>query len=359
MASRKASKMRLAAYSSNDRKNAGIDQAEAVAVMLEKYEIVKDMFFGFDYSAGLQGGPKGRLAVMAGAIEWILESQRKAAEKESSAEAKKQAHKRYSDAVLNLSKAFALAASSDDAKVIRDEVGFFQAIRAALVKSVGTKKKTEDIDLAVQQIISRAVISTEIIDILQAAGMQSQDISILSDEFLAELQGMEQKNLALEALKKLINGEIKSKLSSRVVKTKAFSVRLAEAINRYHTNALTTAQVIDELIALAKEIRAEMELRGKDGLSEDEVAFYEALSENDSAVDVMGDTKLKLIAHELLQSVRSNATIDWHHSEMARAKIRVAVRRILRKYGYPPDLQSAAIQTVLEQAEAFSEKWAA
>ena len=349
----------LAAYSSNDRKNAGIDQAEAVAVMLEKYEIVKDMFFGFDYSAGLQGGPKGRLVVMAGAIEWILEAQRKAAEKESSAEAKKQAHKRYSDAVLNLSKAFALAASSDDAKVIRDEVGFFQAIRAALVKSVGTKKKTVDIDLAVQQIINRAVISTEIIDILQAAGMQSQDLSILSDEFLAELQGMEQKNLALEALKKLINGEIKSKLSSRVVKTKAFSVRLAEAINRYHTNALTTAQVIDELITLAKEIRAEMEQRGKDGLSEDEVAFYEALSENDSAVDVMGDTKLKLIAHELLQSVRSNATIDWHHSEMARAKIRVAVRRILRKYGYPPDLQSAAIQTVLEQAEAFSEKWAA
>ena len=349
----------LADYSSNDRKNAGIDQAEAVAVMLEKYEIVKDMFFGFDYSAGLQGDPIGRLAVMAGAIEWILESQRKAAEKESSTEAKKQAHKRYPDAVLNLSKAFALAAASDEAKVIRDEVGFFQAIRAALVKSVGTKKKTEDIDIAVQQIISRAVISTEIIDILQAAGMQSQDISILSDEFLAELQGMEKKNLALEALKKLINGEIKSKLSSRVVKTKAFSVRLAEAINRYHTNALTTAQVIEELIALAKEIRAEMELRGKDGLSEDEVAFYEALSENDSAVDVMGDTKLKLIAHELLQSVRSNATVDWHHSEMARAKIRVSVKRILKKYGYPPDLQSAAIQTVLEQAEAFSEKWAA
>ncbi|MDB4068600.1 type I restriction endonuclease subunit R [Pseudomonadales bacterium] len=349
----------LGNYSGGDKSKTGIDQAEAIAVMIEKYEIVKDMFFGFDYSAWLQDEAKDRLAVMAGAMEWILEAQRKAAEAESSTEAKKQAHKRYSDAVLNLSKAFALAASSDDAKVIRDEVGFFQAIRAALVKSVGTKKKTKDNDLAVQQIISRAVISTEIIDILQAAGMQSQDISILSDEFLAEIQGMEKKNLALEALKKLINGEIKSKLSSRVVKTKAFSDRLAEAINRYHTNALTTVQVIEELIALAKEIRAEMELRGKDGLSEDEVAFYEALSENDSAVDVMGDTKLKLIAHELLQSVRSNATIDWHHSEMARAKIRVAVKRILKKYGYPPDLQSAAIQTVLQQAEAFSEKWAA
>ena len=159
-----------------------------------------------------------------------------------------------------------------------------------------------------QQIISRAVISTEIIDILQAAGMQSQDISILSDEFLAEIQGMEKKNLALEALKKIIDGEIKSKLSLRFVKTKTFSERLTQAINRDHTNELTTAQVIEELIALAKEIRAEMEQRGKDGMTEDEVAFYEALSENDSAVGVMGDKKLKLIANELLHSVRSNAT---------------------------------------------------
>ena len=181
----------LAAYSSNDRKNTGINQAEAIAVMLEKYEIVKDMFFGFDYSAGLRGEPKDRLAVMAGAMEWILEAQRKAAEKETSEDAKKQAHRRYSDAVLNLSKAFALAASSDEAKAIRDEVGFFQAIRAALVKSTGTKKKTKDDELAVQQIISRAVISTEIIDILEAAGMGLQDIAILSDEFLAEIQGME------------------------------------------------------------------------------------------------------------------------------------------------------------------------
>jgi len=349
----------LGNYSGGDRGKTGINQAEAIAVMLEKYEVVKDMFFGFDYAAGLQGEAKDRLAVMAGAMEWILEAQRKAAEHESSDEAKKQAHKRYSDAVLNLSKAFALAASSDDAKVIRDEVGFFQAIRAALVKSVGTKKKTKDNDLAVQQIISRAVISTEIIDILQAAGMESQDISILSDEFLAEIQGMEKKNLALEALKKLINGEIKSKLSSRVVKTKAFSDRLAEAINRYHTNALTTAQVIEELIKLAKEIRSEIEDIGKDGLSADEVAFYEALAENDSAVDVMGDAKLKIIANEVLQSVRANATVDWYHSDMARAKIRVAVKRILKKYGYPPDLELEAIQTVLQQAELLSKKWAA
>jgi len=349
----------LGSYSGGDKSNTGISQADAIAVMLEKYEIVKDMFFGFDYLPGLQGEAKDRLAVMAGAMEWILEAQRKVAEKETSKDAKKQAHRRYSDAVLNLSKAFALAASSDEAKVIRDEVGFFQAIRAVLIKSVGSKNNGKDNDLAVQQIISRAVISTEIIDILQAAGMESQDISILSDEFLKEIQGMEKKNLALEALKKLINGEIKSKLNSRVVKTKAFSERLAESINRYHLNALTTAQVLEELIKLAKEIRAEMENRGKDGLSEDEVAFYEALSENDNAVYLMGDAKLKLIAHELLQSVRSNATVDWQQSEMARAKIRVAVKRILKKYGYPPDLETEAIKVVLQQAEASSQKWAA
>ncbi len=347
----------LVDYSNNDRKNVGIDQKQAVDVMMEKYQIVKDMFFGFDYAAGLHGQPKARLVVLAGAMEWILESQRRAAEKESSDKAKKQAHKRYCDAVLNLSRAFALAASSDAARDIIDEVGFFQAIRAALVKSVGGGKKTKDDDFAVQQIINRAVISTEIIDILQAAGMQSPDISVLSDEFLNEMRGIDKKNLAIEALKKLLHGEIKSKLSTRVVKTKAFSERLTEAINRYHTNALTTAQVIEDLIDLAKEIRAEIEQRGKDGLSEDEIAFYEALAENNSAVELMGDKKLKLIAHEVLQSVRSNATVDWHHSEMARAKMRVAVRRILKAHGYPPDLQPEAVQVVLQQAEALADKW--
>ena len=204
-------KTALAAYSDKDKKNAGIDQAEAIAVMLEKYEIVRNMFFGFDYRVGLAGEPKDRLSVMAGAMEWILASQQKAAKRETAAEAKRQAHRRYSDAVLALSKGFALVSASDEAKEIRDEVGFFQAIRTALVKSTDGKKTARDDDFAVQQIINRAVISTEIIDILQAAGMQSQDISILSDEFLSELQGMEKKNLAIEALRRLINGEIQFK----------------------------------------------------------------------------------------------------------------------------------------------------
>jgi type I restriction enzyme, R subunit len=352
-------KSALSQYSEGDQRQAGIDQADAVTVMLEKYEVVKDMFHGFDYIRGTQGEPQVLLTVMAEAMEWVLEMQRKAAELETTAEAKKLAHKRYPDAVLALSRAFALAAASDDAKEIRDEVGFFQTIRAALVKSVGGgSKKSSDAEIAVQQIISRAVVSTEIVDIMAAAGVGSQDISILSDEFLAEMRGHDKKNLALEALRKLINGEIKTRERSNIVKSRAFSERLEAAINRYHSNALTTVEVIEELIALAKEIRAEMERGEVEGLSVDEIAFYDALAENRSALEVMGDEQLRVIAHELLDRVKANATIDWHHRENARAKIRVLVKRILRKFGYPPDLEESAIQTVLQQAESFSAMWA-
>jgi len=211
----------------------------------------------------------------------------------------------------------------------------------------------------VQQIVSRAVASTEIVDILQAAGVEAPDISILSDEFLAEIQGMEKKNLAMEALRKLINGEVRSRSRVNVVQTKAFSDRLEDAIARYHTNAITTAQVIQELIDLAKDIRAARMRGEEEGLSEDEIAFYDALAENESAVDVIGDDQLRVIAHELLNSLKNNVSVDWEHRENARAKMRVLVKRILRKHGYPPDLQDAAVQTVLQQAEVLSARWAA
>ena len=239
----------LGQYSKQDQKHAGIDEAQAVAVLLEKYEIVRDMFHGFDYLSGLTGTPQERLAVMAGAIEWILDRQQQAAAQETSKDGKKQAHRRFSDAVLALSKAFALAGASDEARAIRDEVGFFQTIRAALVKSVpGTGKTGAEKDFAIQQIVSRAVVSTEIVDILAAAGVTTPDISILSDEFLAEMQGMEKKNLAMEALRKLLNGQIRSRSQANVVQTRTFSERLEEAVARYHSNAITTAQVIQELI---------------------------------------------------------------------------------------------------------------
>ncbi|WP_019562238.1 type I restriction endonuclease subunit R [Caldimonas manganoxidans] len=348
----------LAQYSPRDREHTGIDERDAIAVMMEKYEVVRDMFHGFDYRAALEGSPQARLAMMAGAIEWILDKQQQWAAQEATPQGKKAAHRRFGDAVLALSKAYALASASDEARQIREEVGFFQAIRAALVKSsTGSGVTQQERELAIQQIVSRAVVSTEIVDILKASGLKSPDISILSDEFLAEVQQLEQKNLALEALKKLINDGIRSRAKVNVVQTRAFSERLEAAVARYHANAITTAEVLQELIQLARDIRAARQRGEEQGLSEEEIAFYDALAENDSAVQVMGDEKLRVIAHELLVSLRDNVSVDWAHRESARARMRVLVKRILRKYGYPPDLQDAAVRTVLAQAEAWAERW--
>ena len=351
-------KSALQQYSKNDQENTGVDEAQAIAVMMEKYEVVRDMYHGFDYVTALDGTPQERLAMMAGAIEWILNLQQELAEKEKTKEGKKDAHRRYQDAVLALSKAFALASASDKAREIREEVGFFQAIRAALVKSsTGSGATRQERELAIQQIVSRAVVSTEIVDILAAAGINSPDISVLSDEFLAEVQQMEKKNLAMEALRKLINDSIRSRSKANVVQTKAFSKRLEDAVARYHANAITTTEVLQELIQLAKDIRAARQRGEEAGLSDEEIAFYDALAENESAVQMMGDDKLKLIAHELLMSLRENVSVDWAHRDSARARMRVLVKRILRKYGYPPDLQDKAVQTVLQQAEALSSGW--
>ena len=353
-------KSALQQYSKNDQENTGIDEKQAIAVMMEKYEIVRDMYHGFDYASALGGTPQQRLTMMAGAIEWILNLQQQLAATEETKEGKKNAHRRYPDAVLALSKAFALASSSDEACEIREEVGFFQAIRAALVKSsTGSGATRQERELAIQQIVSRAVVSTEIVDILAAAGINSPDISILSDEFLAEVQQMEKKNLAMEALRKLINDSIRSRSKANVVQTKAFSKRLEDAVARYHANAITTTEVLNELIELAKDIRAARQRGEESGLSDEEIAFYDALAENESAVQAMGDDKLKLIAHELLMDLRNNVTVDWASRDSARARMRALVKRILRKYGYPPDLQDAAVQTVLQQAEALLSEWAA
>jgi type I restriction enzyme R subunit len=194
---------------------------------------------------------------------------------------------------------------------------------------------------------------------MKAAGLQSPDISILSDEFLAEVRDTDKKNLAIEALKKLINGDVRSQAKRNVTQAKAFTERLEAAILRYHTNAITTAQVLEELIKLAKDIRAARARGEESGLSDDEIAFYDALAENDSARQAMGEPALRLIAHELVTVIKANMTIDWMHRAPARAKIRVHVKRLLKKYGYPPDLQDSAVQNVLRQAEALSTELAA
>jgi type I restriction enzyme, R subunit len=361
-------KSALGQYAGHGGEHVGIDEAEAVRVLLQKYEIVRAMFRpdtkgGFDYRPVLNATttPQMRLAIMAGAIDWVLTLQLADAAKETSEEGKKHAHRRYADAVVALSKAFALAAASDAARAIREEIGFFQAIRAALIKSVpgDGKGSAADRELAIQQIVSRAVVSTEIVDIMKAAGLASPDISILSDDFLAEVRNTEKKNLAIEALKKLINGAVRAQSKRNVTQSKAFSERLEAAISRYHANAITTAQVIEELIQLAKDIRAARARGEETGLTDEEIAFYDALAENESAREVMGEPALRVIAHELVASIKSNVSVDWMHREAARARMRVLVKRLLRKYGYPPDLQEAAVQKVLQQAEALSAEWAA
>ena len=255
----------------------------------------------------------------------------------------------------SLSKAFALAAASDAARAIREEVGFFQAIRAALIKSVpgDGKRGTAERELAIHQIVSRAVVSTEIVDIMKAAGLDSPDISILSDEFLAEVRDTPKKNLAIEALKKLINGGVRSHAKSNVTQSKAFRERLEAAIARYHGNAITTAQVLEELIRLAKDIRA-ARARGEEvGLSAEEIAFYDALAQNEGAKDVMGEPALRVIAHELVQVIKSNVSIAWMRRTSARANIRRHVKRLLRKFGIRPTFRTRRCRMCCSRPRRF------
>jgi type I restriction enzyme R subunit len=249
---------------------------------------------------------------------------------------------------------------SDEALRIRDDVGFFQAVRVVLAKSApGRGKSDEDLDHAIRQIISKAVVSDQVVHIFAAAGLKKPDISILSDEFLAEIRGMPQRNLAVELLQKLLRNEIRTRSRRNIVQSRVFSEMLEQALRRYQNRAIETAKVIEELIQLAKDMR-KAEERGEElGLTEDEVAFYDALETNDSAVKVLGDDALRTIARELVTTVRANVTIDWTVRENVQAHLRVLVKRILRKYGYPPDKQEKATQTVLEQAALLSDNWAA
>lgn len=266
---------------------------------------------------------------------------------------------RFLRAVRELSQAFALSVPHEDALRIRDDVAFFQAVRAVLAKRApGDARPEEELDHAVRQIISRAVSSEGVVDIFAAAGLEKPDISILSDEFLAEVRGMPQRNLAVELLQKLLKGEIRSRGRKNIVQARSFAEMLEQTLRKYQNRAIEAAQVIEELIALAKEMRAAAARGEQLGLTEDEMAFYDALETNDSAVKVLGDETLRGIARELVDTVRKNVTIDWTLRENVRAQLRVLVKRILRKYGYPPDKQEKATQTVLEQAALLSAGWA-
>lgn len=322
-----------------------LDQAEAVAVMQEKVEVCRGLFHGFDWTRWNTGTPQQRLSVLPAAQEHVL--------------AQQDGKTRLLRAVTELSQAFALAVPHADALAIRDEIGFYQAVRAVLAKGTpGERKTDEELEHAIRQIVSKAVVSDEVVDIFAAAGLKKPDISILSDEFLAEVRGMPQRNLAVELLQKLLKGEIRTRRRHNVVQARSFAELLEQAVRNYQNRAIETAQVLEELIGLAKDMREAGRRGEKLGLTNDEIAFYDALETNDSAVKVLGDETLKMIARELVATVRKNVTIDWTIRDNVRAQLRVYVKRILRKYGYPPDKQERATQTVLEQAEVLSEGWA-
>ena len=339
-------KQSLATYTgSGGTGRTALDQDEAVAVMLEKYEVCCALFHGFDWSKWTAGNAQERLGLLPPVQEHVL--------------AQEDGKERCLNAVRELSQAFALAVPHPETFRIRDDVGFFQAVRAALSKrATGEARPEEDLDLAVRQIISRAVASEGVLDIFAAAGLDKPDISVLSDEFLAEVQGMPQRNLSVELLQKLLKGELYIRRRKNVVQARSFAEMLEQTLRRYQNRAIEAAQVIEELIQLAKEMR-EANARGEQlGLSDDELAFYDALETNDSAVQVLGAETLRAIARELVDTVRNNVTIDWTLRENVRAKLRAMVKRILRKHGYPPDKQEKATVTVLEQAEVVFEGWA-
>jgi type I restriction enzyme R subunit len=329
---------------SGGRGKTTFDKEEAVASMLEKYEVVSALFHGFDYEKFFTAKPREKMSIIPAAIEHVLQQ--------------KDGKERCLKYVTELSMAFALAVPHEDALRIRDDVGFFQAVRSGIAKTTVTTGKTEEeLDSAIRQIISKAIVTDKVIDIFAAAGLKKPDISILSDEFLAEVERMPHKNLAFELLRKLLNDEIKTRAKKNLIQGRSFAEMLENAIRRYQNKAIETAQVIEELIELAKKMNEASRRGGELDLSDEELAFYDALEVNDSAVKVLGDETLRTIARELVKTVRNNLTIDWTLKESVQAKLRVMAKRVLKKYGYPPDKQKKATETVLEQAVLLCKDW--
>lgn len=319
-------------------------QTRAVEIMLEKLEVVRQILHGFDYSSFFNAEVKDKLSIILRAEDFILSTDDKKA--------------RFIKEVSLLSQAYALAKPDKATVTHAEEIAFFQAVKARLTKFETSGESGINYDSVIKNIVDSAIVSDEVVDIFDAAGIEKPELSILSDEFLMEIKGMKHKNLAIELLKKILSDEIKVRSKYNLTKSKSLMEMLSSALKRYQNNLLTTAEIIEELIRIAKEIK-NADRRGEElGLSEDELAFYDALETNDSAVKVLGDETLRTIARELADKVRKNATIDWTLKESVRAKLMVLVRRTLNKYGYPPDKQQRAVETVMKQAENLADVWA-
>jgi type I restriction enzyme R subunit len=322
-----------------------IDVDEAVAVLIEKLEICRGLFQGFDTEAFLMGTPTARLKLLPQAADHVF--------------GLTDGRDRLVKAVLDMSNAHALCSAHEDALAHRDEIAFYQAVKGTVAKSsVGTTPTSAaDMDQAIRQIVSNAIVAGGVVDIFDAVGLKKPDLAILSDEFLADVRHLPHKNLAAELLRKLLNDELKAKKKTNLVQADAFSDKLEKTVSRYRNRAIQTVEVIEELISLAKEMKAAEAKGAALNLSKEETAFYDALAVNESAVAVLGDTILTTIARDLAATIRTNVSIDWTQKESVRAKLRTLVRRKLRQYGYPPDMQEAAVDTVLKQAELMAADW--
>jgi type I restriction enzyme R subunit len=327
-----------------------VDAHEALSVLLEKLDVLQTMLHGFDYSGFKTGGHK----TLAGAANHVLGL------KPEGKDSKRDGKRRFADAALAMSKAFSLCCTLDEAKALRDEVAFMQAVKVILTKrDISAQKKTDEVrEAAIRQIINQAVVSDTVVDIFDAVGLEKPNIGLLDEDFLAQVRNLPERNLAVELLERLLEGEIKSKFATNIVQQKKFSDLLSNVITRYQNRSIETAQVMEELVEMAKKFK-EAANRGEQlGLSDDEVKFYDALATNESAVRELTDETLKKIAHELTENLRKNITVDWSQRESVRASLRLMVKRVLRKYKYPPDLADAAVELVLEQAESLGEAWA-
>ncbi|MBG9749809.1 DEAD/DEAH box helicase [Bacillus thuringiensis] len=335
----------LRQYTDSDRKTAGIDTALAVDVMLEKYQLVLEMLHGHDYSGYKSEKSSFRIKAIVNTMDYVI----------GLGEDEK---KRFLNTVTELAKAYALCATTPEAEELNDEIGFFKAVKASIVKTIGegSKKKTaSQMDAQINQLISKSVISEDVVDIYKELGLENPDISILSDQFLEDVRALPQKNLAVELLNRLLNGKVKNVQRSNLIQARKFSEMLQNSLNKYNKRTIETSKVIEELIELAKEMDAAYKRGEQTGMVREEVAFYDALASHQTAEQVLGDDTLKIIAYELTKSIKENMSIDWNLRESARAKMRITIKRLLKKYGYPPDLQKNAIEIVLEQAELMAE----
>ena len=336
-------KKALSFYSDADGKGNPTEQQEqAVALMMEKLEVVQQMLDGMSYVSYFSADVSTKLSLILQTEDYILGLD--------------DGKKRFVNEVNALSKAFAIAIPHDKAMDIKDEVSFFQAVKARLCKFDATSsgRTSEEIETTIRQVVDKALVSEQVVDIFDAAGIKKPDISILSEEFLMELRGMEHKNIALEVLRKLLNDEISVRMQRNLVQGRSLMEMLEHSIAKYHNKVITAVEVIDELIGLSKHIVAQDDVAKTLGLSEYEYAFYSAVADNDSAMELMGKDKLRELAVVLTETIRNNASIDWEIKENVRAKMRVAIKRLLRRYGYPPDMQLLATETVIKQAEMIS-----